>query len=83
MGSVIECLTCAVDSEPMPVIGVNIVLVWPPWYRSLPEIPIKRRRNRDLLAKPNRLSRVAVPALAEVGRAYDSVSELVDGLNDE
>src|ERR1035437_1928291 len=65
----------------MPVIRMNIIPIWPPWGRSLPEIPIELRRYGRFLAYADRLSYIAIPAFGEVDPADQPAVYLGDGLD--
>src|ERR1700676_4350287 len=66
MRAIIERFARAINSEPVPVIRMHIVLIGTPWNRSLPQVPIQLRRHRHFFAYANRLPRIDVPGFREV-----------------
>jgi hypothetical protein len=65
MGAIIQSFAGAVGSEPVPVIRLNVILIWSTRRRPLPEIPIKLLRNGYFLPNADRLSYIAVPSLRD------------------
>ena len=83
MGAVIESLAGAVEPEPVPVIGMNVVRIGPARRGTLPKFPIELRRHGNYLPESNRLSCIGVPAFAEAGRTDQSIVNFVNGLDDQ
>ena len=81
MRAVVQRFAGAPDAEPVPVVGLHIVLIRLAWRRALPQIPVERSGNGDNFAVSDGFARVVVPALREVGAANQPVVDLVDDLN--
>src|SRR5579862_1755751 len=66
MRSVIQRFASAVDSEPVPIVWMDIIFVGPARRGTLPQIPIQLRRHGNFFADANRLSHVDVPGLGVI-----------------
>src|SRR6185437_15536860 len=81
MGSVVERLAGAPDLEPVPVVGLNVVLVGLAWSWTLPEIPIENSRDGCGLADADGLADIAVPGLAVISAADEAFVNLLDDVD--
>ncbi len=81
MGAVVERFAGAPDAEPVPVVGLDVVLVGLARRRALPQIPVERGRHGNRLAVADGFPRIVIPALGEVGAADQARVDLVDDLD--
>src|SRR6266496_1480866 len=79
--AVIERLAGPVNSEPVPVIGLHIVLIRTARRGALPEVPIELRWDGRFFSHTNRPSHIAVPGFGKVGCANQSRMDLSDDLD--
>src|ERR1700686_1540981 len=76
--AIIECFAGAINLEPVPVIGMHVVLIRTAWRGTLPQVPIQLRRHGHFFAGANRLPRIDVPGFSEVGSADNSPLNFCD-----
>src|ERR1019366_9663244 len=78
VGSVVERLAGAINSEPVPVVRLHIVFIGTAWRWTLPKVPIELRRNGHFFAGADGFARVVVPGLGEVSAADQTGMDLID-----
>src|SRR3569833_631682 len=67
--------------EPMPVVMYQVILVITAGRRSLPELEIQCRGNRDLFAVTDGLTIIGIPRLCKIRLADDAVTYLLNSFD--
>ncbi len=81
MGAVVEGLAGAPDAEPVPVIGLVVVVVGAAGRGSLPEIPVQRGGHGSFFAEADGFARVHIPGIAVVGAADEAIVNALDDVD--
>jgi hypothetical protein len=81
VGAVVEGLAGAVATEPVPVVGLDVVDILVAWGGALPEIPVEGGWNGGGFAGAHGEALVHIPGLGVVRLADEAVVDLLDDLD--
>src|SRR5882724_3238706 len=80
MCAVVKRFSSAIDSEPVPVVGLHIIRIGAARHRALPQVPIKLLGNGSFFASANRFPHIAVPGFGKVRPTDNTLIHFFDYL---